>query len=148
MKSLRAQAYLLAALTPREHIPVFNSDFSNLHDLSVFAAQAQVQLESGVDLIVEEADEDINRPWGTVERTFKAFCGTKPGALALCWVLLSLAGRSCYFCVASRWQVWMGNPSQSFARICCFRMSMPVRPTKSQAHLIRLHSLTCRTPPW
>ncbi|CAE7666671.1 cr-1, partial [Symbiodinium pilosum] len=32
-----------------------------------------------VDLIVEEADEDINRPWGTVERTFKAFCGTKPG---------------------------------------------------------------------
>ncbi|CAE7814517.1 UAC1, partial [Symbiodinium necroappetens] len=32
-----------------------------------------------VELIVEEAEEDINRPWGTVERTFKAFCGTKPG---------------------------------------------------------------------
>ena len=37
-------------------------------------------LRGAVDLIVEEAEEDINRPWGTVERTFKAFCGTKPGS--------------------------------------------------------------------
>ena len=40
-------------------------------------------VQGAVELIVEEAEEDINRPWGTVERTFKAFCGTKPGSACL-----------------------------------------------------------------
>ena len=38
---------------------------------------------------------EVPRAWGTVERTFKAFCGTKPGAGGLGggWVVWEVRGQ-------------------------------------------------------